>query len=185
MDAMTLLTTRYSTARLTEPAPSAKEQELLFQAAIRAPDHAKLQPWRFVTIEGEARQSLGKLFADALVVRNPNASEAEIDKCHAQPLRAPLVIVVVVSLSEHPKVPEQEQWLSAGCAAHSLLLACQAMGYGAIWRTGPNAFDKTVFTGLKLASNEAVAGFLYVGTPLNNGAKQPLLASKDFVSAWG
>lgn len=184
MDAMTLLTTRYSSSRLTEPAPSEEEKELLFQAALRAPDHARLQPWRFITIEGKARQHLGKLFAEALVVRNPDASVAEIEKCHTQPLRAPLIIVAVVSLSEHPKVPELEQWLSAGCATHSLLLACQAMGYGAIWRTGPNAFDNTVFAGLKLASNEAVAGFLYVGTPLNKGTKPPVLDSKSYVSAW-
>jgi nitroreductase len=184
MNALTLLTERNSAPKLTAPAPSVEELHLLFSAALRAPDHARLRPWRFLTVSGEARHNLGELYAKATLARNSESTEQELDKVRQQPLRAPLIVVVIASISEHEKVPREEQLLSAGCAAHSILLAAQAMGYGAIWRTGPNAFDRNVMAGLGLAENEEVVGYIYLGTV--DGKAKPLvpLAVDDFVQQW-
>ena len=122
MDALQLLLRRNSSPKLTEPAPSSADLETMFQAALRAPDHARLRPWRFLVIEGEARHRLGDLIVDVMGLEGEKAQQAK-----AKPLRAPMIVVVAAKFSEHPKVPEIEQYLSAGCAAHkSAGLCCYA-----------------------------------------------------------
>ena len=71
MDAMDLLLTRYSAAKLGMPAPSKEAVDGMLEAAARAPDHGRLQPWRLIVIEGEARRSLGELLAESLARRDP------------------------------------------------------------------------------------------------------------------
>lgn len=183
MEALDALLNRVSVPRLTDPAPNAAQREALFQAALRAPDHGQLRPWRFLTIEGQAREKLGELFAGA-VAKKGDASQAALDKARAMPLRAPLLIVVVARLQDHFKVPKSEQRLAAGCAAHGILIAAHAQGIGAVWRTGDMAFDAHVHQGLGLQANEELIGYLYVGTPVNEPRTAPILATAEFVSAW-
>jgi nitroreductase len=184
MDALDALINRVSVPRLCEPAPDAAQREQLFRAALRAPDHGQLRPWRFLTVEGAAREQLGELFAAALLRKTPDASAEALAKARAMPLRAPLVVVVIARTQVHAKVPEQEQVLAAGCAAHGLLLAAHAQGVGAVWRTGEMAYDATVNAGLGLAEREQNIGFLYVGTPEREPRTAPQVVVEDFVSAW-
>ncbi len=62
METLKALHTRNSVASLSEPAPTQKEMELVFQAALRASDHARLSPWRFIEVTGEGRKKLGNAF---------------------------------------------------------------------------------------------------------------------------
>jgi len=151
---------------------------------MRAPDHAWLHPWRFITIRGARREALGQVFEQCLMLRNPEADEAARTKARDAPLRAPLLVVVVVRLSEHPKVPPVEQRLSAGCAAHGILLAAEASGYAGIWRTGNAAFDRNVMDALGLTENEEIAGFLYLGSRHGKAKPIPQLSTAEFVSSW-
>ncbi|MDT4810904.1 putative NAD(P)H nitroreductase YdjA [compost metagenome] len=185
MEALDALLNRVSLGRLQEPAPDAAQRELLFRAALRAPDHGYLRPWRFLTIEGEARAKLGELFVSALQAKDPQAPEAAIAKARAMPLRAPLMVVVIATLQAGHKVPEVEQLLSAGCAAHGILLAAHAQGLGAMWRTGEMAYDRTVAAGLGLGEQERIVGFLYLGSVEGDRRAAPELAPADFVKAWG
>lgn len=184
MDALDALFNRVSVARLGEPAPTPEQRELLLRAALRAPDHGQLRPWRFLTIEGEAREALGELFARAELARDAQVPTAVLDKVRAMPLRAPLLMVVIACIREHPKVPASEQLLAAGCAAHGILLAAHALGLGAIWRTGELSHDATVHAGLGLAGNEQLLGFLYLGTPQGELRKPQPLEPAEFVAAW-
>jgi nitroreductase len=178
------LQTRNSAPLLTAPAPDPAEMEQIVRAALRAPDHAWLRPWRFIAVAGERRHDLGYLLEQALLQRNPQADESALAKARGAPLRAPLVVVVVARITRHPKVPAAEQRLSAGCAAHAILLAAEAIGYAGIWRTGDAAFDRHVMDGLGLADNEEIVAFLYLGT--REGARKPLpaLDAGDFVTNW-
>ncbi|MCO7521052.1 MULTISPECIES: NAD(P)H nitroreductase [unclassified Pseudomonas] len=184
MEALDALLNRVSVPRLSEPAPNAAQREALFQAALRAPDHGQLRPWRFLTIEGQGREKLGELFAQAVQAKG-DAAQAALDKARAMPLRAPLLIVVIARLQEHFKVPQIEQRLAAGCAAHGILIAAHAQGIGAVWRTGDMAFDAHVHEGLGLESNEEVIGYLYVGTPMGEPRTAPVLDTAQYVKAWG
>jgi nitroreductase len=171
-DILEFLQQRNSAARLTEPAPTAGEFADMLRAAMRVPDHAWLRPWRFISIAGERRAVFGEALERSLLLRDQGADEAARAKARNSPLRAPLVVVVVARLCEHPKVPHSEQRLSAGCAAYGLLLAAEALGYAGIWRTGAAAFDRTLMSELGLDDNEEITGFLFLGT--SQGPRKPL-----------
>ena len=183
-DLLQLLHNRNSAPKLIAPAPSDVEMKDAFLAAARAPDHAWLRPWRFITIEGDRRAEFGEILASSLLLRNPDADFKAIEKARKAPLRAPLLVVVVAKLSEHPKVPHSEQRLSSGCAAQALLLACEAMGYAGIWRTGGAAFDRNVMSALGLEPVEEITGFVYLGTRDGPGKKIPLFDQDRYVSSW-
>lgn len=175
---------RNSAPKLSGPGPSSAQLAEMFQAAVRVPDHAWLRPWRFITIAGERRQAFGQLLCEALVQRKPDADETAQAKARNAPLRAPLIIVSVVKLQEHPKVPHVEQRLSAGCASQAILLAAESLGFAGIWRTGDAAFDAEVARGLGLASNEEIIGFLYIGTREGKAKPLPAVDLQGIVSAY-
>lgn len=166
MDAMELLLTRSSAVKFCEPAPSEGDLEQMLKAAVRAPDHGRLRPWRFISIRGAGREALGDLFAAAAALANPAATPEALAREKDKALRAPLVILVIAKLATQPnvKVPEIEQMLSAGAAAQNILLAAHALGFAAVWKTGAAAYDNHVKSGLGLSSNEYIVGILNIGT---------------------
>jgi nitroreductase len=184
MELLDALINRRAIGQLTDPAPSGADLQRIQQAAMNVPDHARLQPWRFLMVEGEARQALGELYVKAAKQENPGVSAEQQQKCLQQPLRAPLLVVVIASIHEHPKVPKVEQLISAGCAAHNMLLAAEALGYGGIWRTGDMAFNDTVKQGLGLAENEEIIGFVYLGTPDGNAKPDPNVVIEKHWQSW-
>lgn len=187
MDALALLHDRTSAAAdtLDEPAPAGADLEAILRAGVAAPDHGALRPWRFVLVRGAARARLGEVFAEATRARAPEADAAEVERQRAKPLRAPLVIAVAARVDvDHPKIPAIEQILSAGAAAQQMQLAANALGYGSVWLTGPNAHDAHVAEALGLDVDDRVVAFLYMGTP-----RTPLRARQrpdpaGFVTEW-
>ncbi|MFJ7883241.1 nitroreductase family protein [Pseudomonas sp. NPDC096917] len=184
MEALDALLHRVSAPRLLDPAPSAEQREVLFAAALRAPDHGQLRPYRFLTVEGEARNQLGEILAEAVQGQGGDVTQAALDKARAMPLRAPLVVVVIARLQDHFKVPKSEQLITAGCAAHAIELAAYAQGIGAVWRTGELSYNAHVAKGLGLTDGEEVVAFLYLGTPQNELRDAPKVSSAEFVKAW-
>lgn len=184
MDAIQALTQRVSIVQVGEPAPSAQQREILFRAAARAPDHGLLRPWRFLTIEGDARARLAELFVAALQAQPEEPTPQALEKARHKALHAPLVVAVVATLQEHPKVPVVEQQITAGCAVQGLLQAAFALGLGAFWGSGPLAYDPRVAQGLGLADNEQLLGFVYLGTPEKAPRAPAQVNTADFVSAW-
>lgn len=184
MQALDLLLTRSSMPRLQEPAPNPQQLDTMLRAALRAPDHGQIRPWRFLIISDQARQRLGEVYAQALLLQCPQASKEQIKRMHAMPLRAPMLIVVIACLQEHPKVSHDEQLIAAGCAAHGLLLAAQAMGLGAFWRSGDMAGNPHVASELGLASNEQIIGYVYTGTPAVPSKPSAGLEPADFAKVW-
>lgn len=183
-DILRFLQQRNSAPKLTAPAPSAAQLQEIFHAAMRAPDHAWLRPWRFITIAGDRRLAFGEVLEETLLAHTPDADEAARSKARNAPLRAPLLVVVVARMTEHPKVPLQEQRWSAACAAHGILLAVEALGFAGIWRTGAAASDRAVMASLGLADNEEIIGFVYIGSREGSAKNVPVLSTADFVSAW-
>jgi nitroreductase len=184
MEALDALLNRVSVPRLTTPAPDAAQRDLLFRAALRAPDHGQLRPWRFITVEGSAREQLAELWVAGLLATQPDASPEALTKARQSPLRAPLLVLVIARVQEHGKIPAQEQLLAAGCAAHGLLLAAHAMGLGAVWRTGELAYSAQVAGGLGLAADEQLIAVIYLGTPQGDLRSPAKLDPQDYVSAW-
>ena len=180
VDAIEALTTRTSPAGLVAPAPDPASLERMLQAAVRAPDHGRLRPWRFIIIEGDAREAFGDGLAAALRRREPEVPEPALAKERGKPLRAPMIIVVAARMREHRGVPGVEQIVASGAAAQNMLVAAHALGYGGFWRTGAAAYDDEVKRALGLSPQDAIVGFVYLGTP----AGAPVAPSASDVAAY-
>jgi nitroreductase len=181
-----LLTRRSVPPRLlATPAPTPAEIRTLITIASRVPDHGRVVPWRFVVIGPGGGARLGSMIADTFSTDHPDASpEAlEIERCRL--LRAPLVIAVISSTREHPKAPEWEQILSAGAAAMSLVIAANAMGYGANWHTEWYAYDRRIMRELGVVDNERIAGFVHIGTAIERPGDRPRPLLDDVTVEYG
>lgn len=172
-ETLALLARRRSTKLmgLSEPAPSADEIDALINLAARVPDHGKLGPWRFVVIDGNARDRAGAALEQ--VIRNDEGvDDARREFVRGWFKRAPSCVMVISSPRPSPKVPEWEQILSAGAVCFNLLLAAHALGYAGSWLTEWPTFDERARTALGLSTEERIAGFVYLGTPTMGAAER-------------
>jgi len=183
-NALDVMISRTSPKDFDEPAPSHEALSRALEAAVAAPDHARLRPWRFILIEGAARHAFGQVLADALKCRNADVSAPELEREAAKAVRAPLIVVVAARLIERPGVPEIEQMLAAGAAAQNLMLGLHAQGFGAVWKTGAPAYDPRVKAALGLEPGDAIVGFIYAGTPRPRAVVPPRPASDEFIFRW-
>lgn len=185
MDAIQALHSRTSVNLLTEPAPSPAQLDAILRAGVRACDHASLRPWQFLLIEGDARAKFGDLMVEVKEAADGTKLTSEAaEKLRRKPMRAPTILVVAASITEHEKVPEIEQVLSAGASAQMMMTAAHALGVGAIWRSGSLMFDARMRAGLGLKESDQIVGFLYLGTP--KAAKPlPNLDPHEFLTRWG
>lgn len=184
MDAITALHTRNSVNLLSDPAPTKQQLENIFKAGLRACDHGNLRPWKFLLIEGEARERFGELMLRVKTAMDGGELEpAFAMKLKAKPLRAPIIIVVVAKVSKDHKIPDIEQILSAGASAQMMMVAAHAQGVGAIWRSGSLIFRPEMLAGLGLGEADKIVGLLYLGTP-RASKSLPQLDPDDFVVNW-
>ena len=183
-DALQLLKTLRSVKpmELKEPGPSEADLDTMLTVAARVPDHGKLTPWRFLVFAGDSRMRAGELIEAAFRARQPDATADQIAFERNRLARAPLVVGVVSRAGSHVKIPEWEQVLSAGAAAMSLVLSAHALGYAANWITEWYAYDRGVLDALGLASNERIAGFVHIGTPVKPPEDRPRPPLSDIVT---
>lgn len=175
--ALDQLLSRRSIGALRAPAPSGAELDLILDAGLRAPDHGRLRPWRFVVIAGEHKQAYGELvYAAAQRRGGDNAvmlGERSRDWVRRQPM-----IIAVGTVVKPGNIPEFEQHLSAGAAAMNMLNALHLLGYGGMWVTGANAYDPEVARALGFEAPSRLVGFLAVGTPAA-GLPAPVRADRS------
>lgn len=165
MEVFETIYTRHSQGKVKpDPLPRALIEKLL-DAAVQAPNHYKVRPWRFVVLTGEGRNKLGNVMAASQQERHPDFPPDAFDKCRALPFRAPVVIAVGVDKPSEAKVLEIENICAAAAATQNLLLAAHAMGLGAKWRTSEWARDPLVKRFLGFDADQHIIGFIYVGYP--------------------
>lgn len=160
--------------RLGPPGPSAEEQQAILSAALSAPDHNALRPWRLVLCAPESRARLADLFVAAKLALNPAASALELEREREKAERPPLLLALISAPKADPRVPEAEQIASAGAALQSILIASQALGYGAIILSGSRCQAVPVQDALGVAAGEYLLGFISIGSIVDT----PRLASR-------
>jgi nitroreductase len=169
METMEAIYTRQS-AKKVKPDPVAREiiEKLLF-AAVQAPNHYKVRPWRFVVLTGEAREKLGEVMAQAFLEKfpdlSPEAQEKALAKERSKPLRSPVLIAVGVDKPAESKVIEIENVCATAAACQNLLLEAHDLGLAAKWRTGDPARDPKVKQFLGFEPDQHLIAFLYIGYP--------------------
>lgn len=174
MDTLSALTSRLSCPKLTEPGPTDSQCQQLLEAAIRAPDHGVLRPWRFIVLCGEQRNRLADIMETELLQNQPDADARTRENARSKAFRAPMVIVAVAEVTENHKVPVWEQVVAVGAAVQNMMVAAHAMGLGAMWRTGAIANAAHANRALGFEDKDQIVAYLYLGTPCGSGKKRPL-----------
>jgi nitroreductase len=158
---------------LKTPGPTDSEIETILTAASRVPDHGRLAPWRFILYRGDARAQVGEKLAELAESREGPLTEGRRNQELTRFSRAPLVIGVISSPKENPKIPQWEMFLSAGAAAMNLVLAANALGYGTNWITNWYSDVEEGRAILGIAPHERVVGFVHIGSYDGTAPERP------------
>lgn len=178
---LSLLATRRSgkPRDLIAPGPDADQLAQILEVAARVPDHGKLAPWRFVTIDD--RDALSKLLvSEWQKERGSDLDPAPLDQFARQ---APVLVVVLFSPVESAKIPLWEQELSCGAVCMNLLHATHALGFAGGWLTGWAATSDAVRNAFG-AAPEKIAGFFFLGTPGRELDERPRPEMDTIVRNW-
>lgn len=168
MEALDAIFGRRSIGRLQSPGPDADTLTTILRAGAAAPDHQSLRPWKFVILQGSAKDQFGEVLAAAYDQRCAAAGKEVVPAKREKELtklgRAPVVVIVAAIDRNDDKVPFIEQFAAAAAATQNMCLAASALGFGSMWRTGDPAYDENVKRAIGLAEADAIAAFLYLGT---------------------
>ena len=165
MDVIEAIHDRHSVGKMSTESVPRELIEKLLVAAVQAPNHYKVRPWRFVVLMGHGRERLGNLMADIFHQKFPDVKPEAVEKERTKPLRSPVIIAVGVDKPVDPRVLEVENICAAAAACQNILLTACAIGLGGHWRTGEAARDPQVKRFLGLSEDQYLIAFLYIGYP--------------------
>jgi nitroreductase len=176
--------THVAPKRLVEPGPSQAQLDLIYRAAAQAPNHGRIQAWRFVVIPQNQRSKLGDAFVQALLQRNPDASEEQMEAAREKAFRAPCLMLAVVNSSpSEPPVPLSERLISLGCAIQNMLLMAQSMGLGSGITSGQAMNADSMRALFAFTEHEEGICFLNFGTVASHKGARPQAEPASFVSS--
>lgn len=181
------LFSRYSISpkRLGDPGPSDTEIRQIVSAALTAPDHCALKPWRFIHIPKSEMQALGDVFAGIKARRDPMAGPEAIQRERDRAAATPGLIAIVARLrTSHPRVPVYEQYVSIGAAIQNMLLSVHGLGYGAKMVSGLKLQDPAMVEALNVGPWERLIGFLCIGTQCGPQKRRKRPNVTDHLTTW-
>jgi nitroreductase len=158
---------------LALPAPDDNAMHDILSAAIRVPDHGKLNPWRFVIIGPDRRMALADVIEAAYRADKAEAGPTEIAAVRAYALEGPQLVVALFEPKAQSHIPLWEQQLSMGAAIQNAMIAAHGLGFAANWLTGWSAYSAAVCAALGGGADTRIAGFLYFGTPTRALEERP------------
>lgn len=174
---------RQSIGQLIEPAPNTQQLEKAVRAALTAPDHHRLKPTRFLVVTSEQRAAFGEHLAKALADLG-ETEPAQLERVKHHPFRAPLLVLALTTIQDHPKVPHFEQILSTGAAVQNFLLSLQAQGFASMWRSGAVVESNWLKQQFGLKEQDLISGIIYIGTAAKTIAPRAEIESQDFLKVW-
>jgi nitroreductase len=166
------------------PGPSDADIETMIKVATHVPDHGRLTPWRFVLYRGKASEEIGEGLVALAEEREGPLNEGRRLQERTRLSRAPLVIGVISHPVGHERIPEWEQFLSAGAAAMSLVFAANALGYATNWVTNWFSSDEKGRVLLGLSPDERVVALVHIGKSEANVPERPRPAVADVLSEY-
>jgi nitroreductase len=169
---------------MIEPGPNRGQLRTILEAAIRVPDHGKLNPWRFVIIGNDQRDRLADLLISAYRAEKPDAGRLEIEAMDQFARQAPTLVVALSTPFAGSKIPLWEQELSVGAACMNLLTAAHASGFVGSWLTGWPTYSNAVRDAFG-GPDDRIAGFLFIGSPSRGLEERPRPDYDSVVKKWG
>lgn len=178
------LLSRFSSGALKAPMPNDQQLHQILSTAMRAPDHGRLRPWRFVVIPKEKRAEWLQSVEQSMTEPEYNYPDSYIKKVQYNFSCAPMVIALGMrKITEKTSVSIDEQLMASSAAVMNILNAVHALGYAAKWVTGP-IDNKGVAAGLGFSDSYRMLGFLFIGTLCEAEQAPPRLEVDDYVAVW-
>jgi nitroreductase len=171
-----------SPKRLESPGPSAIQIKQILDAAGAAPDHGQRTPWHFYEIQQNSRAPLGNMFATALLERDINATNKQVEEAKQKAFRGPLLFLVTAKLNTPDEIPDHEKLISIGCAIQNVLLTANSLGYGSGLSSGKAFTSKAMREFFFLAENEKPLCFITIGTISKHKPNQKRPTSESYSS---
>ncbi len=137
----------------------------ILKAGIRVPDHGALNPWKIKVIKGKKLKIIDEeIILTQFKKENPNANKTQLEIESGRFQRASIILAVLSTPVEHPKIPEWEMRLSSGAVCMNLLSCAQSLGYAAQWLTEWYAYNEKMleYLGGKPGIDK-ISGFIYLG----------------------
>ena len=174
-----------SPKRVVAPGPDRTQLMQIIGAAAAAPDHGRLQPWRFIRFRQDRRDALAEVFEAALIERLPEADTCARARAREKAARAPVLLGLVLRLRHGDGLPHvDDQIASGGAALQNVLLAAHAMGYGARALSGKAVRTAAFRKALGLAADERFLCFIPIGTPAAAPRQNPRPAPETLLTEW-
>lgn len=164
--------------RMGGPGPSEAELAQILAAALAAPDHGALRPWRVIRCTENGKSRLADLFVAAKQHSKPDATEVELSRERDKALKPPVLLAMLATPKPaKAEITEAEQLAAAGAAMQSILLAAFGLGYGAIILSGSRCADPAVRRAFGLHDGDHLLGFISIGTVVDTpiASRRPLL----------
>jgi nitroreductase len=179
------LLSRYSLGikHLTAPGPADTQLRKMVEAALHAPDHGELVPFRFVVVRGVARERLARLYVQAARDAGKDEAAAAIDGERA--MNAPVTVAVLARIDlGHPVVPAHEQWAAVGGAVANFMNAVHAFGFAGKMLSGNKVRHPAVQSAF-CEAGETLVGWIALGTALRPpGPRHAKRRVDDVLSEW-
>lgn len=168
---------------LGEPGPDDAALAVMAEAALRAPDHAELVPFRLAVVRGAARERLAELFAAAAADAGKSAEAQAIERERA--LATPVTVALLARIDRgHPLVPEHEQWCAVGGALANFLHAAHLLGYAGKMLSGHKVRHASIQAAF-CEPGETLVGWVVLGTARRSpGARVPKAEARAVVRDW-
>lgn len=148
---------------LTEPAPDFNALRRAAGVALRAPDHRRLRPFRFIVVPESARPRLAELFAQDAAKRGHGAAEVECARERAW--NGPALVALIGRVRANVEdVPDSEQWVCIGAGLMNFMNALHLMGFGAKVLSGASVRDERIRQSF-CEADESVVAWIVAGTP--------------------
>lgn len=139
----------------------------ILENANWAPTHGMTEPWRFVVFTGDARGELAEFLAATYKqITPPDAFKpSKYESYGTNPLRAPVVIAIVMKRQDSEKIPEIEEVEAVACAVQNMHLTAAAHALGGFWSSNAAAVSDAMKDFLGFDDNDRVLGLFYLGYP--------------------
>ncbi len=170
---------------LGPPYPDRRTIEACVAAALTAPDHAMLRPWRFLAIDARGKTRLEDAFAAAAREADPDATDETLRDARRKAFDCPCLLAAIAVIDpSHPFIPEPEQWIAVGAALDHFLLAAHAHGFAGTILSGKRVRARALREALELEEAEHLVGFISLGTPTAPAKLRPPSKVADHLRDW-
>ncbi|MGB6241169.1 MAG: nitroreductase [Castellaniella sp.] len=179
------LLSRQSVKFVQAPGPAEPQLDLILQAAMRAPDHGAIRPWRFALVRGADVPALVDVAVRVALAEGKPLPDHKAANARKWLAKVPLVILLACRPDPNGRIRAEESHLSVACAVMNMLNAAHALGFHGFWSTGMGTYLDGMGEALGFdALDEQFMGYLAIGTPIDAPTPAQRPDYRAFVREW-